>query len=311
LTIRFRCAQCDQRLRAVEALVGRPVRCPRCEARLRVPAPGGDEPAVEPAPTPASPEPATRSGVSAVRQASLSPSAFSCPDVSAFPGGKVPDGTPPADRIVLNAEDLAEPDGGRPAPGALSLDRADLGLDPDPGRPRFSDGLTHAGKICPFCQSGIAAEDRVAACALCAIPHHLECWHENGGCTTFGCEAAPMPLAEAPAGGWAGARVCPYCSGLVDRATGRCARCGVLLQPTAARPAAANPHADKALAVAFLSIVVPVLVPLAIWFGGRALAYADERAEMEGVRTARTAVILATAAGVLWIAALFGILSAV
>jgi len=23
-------------------------------------------------------------------------------------------------------------------------------------------------------------------CAVCCIPHHRECWQENGGCTTFG-----------------------------------------------------------------------------------------------------------------------------
>ena len=28
-------------------------------------------------------------------------------------------------------------------------------------------------------------------CPECGIPHHAECWEENGGCTTFGCRAAP------------------------------------------------------------------------------------------------------------------------
>ncbi len=25
-------------------------------------------------------------------------------------------------------------------------------------------------------------------CSVCKVPHHRECWEENGGCTTFGCQ---------------------------------------------------------------------------------------------------------------------------
>jgi TM2 domain-containing membrane protein YozV len=28
-------------------------------------------------------------------------------------------------------------------------------------------------------------------CTACGTPHHTECWEENGGCTVFGCSAAP------------------------------------------------------------------------------------------------------------------------
>ena len=296
MTIHFRCAQCDGRLRAVDRLVGRQVLCPRCRASLRVPEPGGGEPAVQPGPAPAPPEPAA-------------PSTETSASRTRLPKSRRRGRLPHTDRIVLDAEDLAEPARGRATPGALSLNHADLDLTAEPRRPKFSDGLAHVGKVCPFCQSGIAAEDRVAACALCGIPHHLECWHENGGCTTFGCEAAPMPL-MARAGMAGSAWRCPYCGGAVDPAARRCGHCGAVLRPPASRTRRANPGADKALAVAFLSVPIPLLVPLAIWLGGRALQYAEEAAETEGVRTARAAVLLATVAGVIWIAVLFALLSA-
>ena len=43
------------------------------------------------------------------------------------------------------------------------------------------------GKACPFCQSPIKPGADHVSCSECGIPHHAECWRENGGCTTFGC----------------------------------------------------------------------------------------------------------------------------
>lgn len=42
-------------------------------------------------------------------------------------------------------------------------------------------------RICPYCQSEIGPNERVIYCESCGIPHHESCWHENGGCTTYGC----------------------------------------------------------------------------------------------------------------------------
>lgn len=44
------------------------------------------------------------------------------------------------------------------------------------------------GKICPFCRAEIKEGDDIKVCPTCNIPHHMECWKENKGCTTFGCE---------------------------------------------------------------------------------------------------------------------------
>lgn len=47
------------------------------------------------------------------------------------------------------------------------------------------------GTICPYCRSGFEAEDAVQLCPACGTPHHADCFAENGGCTIFGCTAAP------------------------------------------------------------------------------------------------------------------------
>ncbi len=43
------------------------------------------------------------------------------------------------------------------------------------------------GKTCPYCQFPIKQDNEVFQCPACKVPHHLECWEENGNCTTFGC----------------------------------------------------------------------------------------------------------------------------
>ena len=45
------------------------------------------------------------------------------------------------------------------------------------------------GKTCPYCQFPIKGRAEVITCPVDHIPHHKECWEENGGCTTYGCHA--------------------------------------------------------------------------------------------------------------------------
>jgi len=46
--------------------------------------------------------------------------------------------------------------------------------------------------ICPYCRTPIVAEENnELLCPGCATPHHSDCFAENGGCTVFGCSAAP------------------------------------------------------------------------------------------------------------------------
>src|ERR1043166_1080380 len=46
--------------------------------------------------------------------------------------------------------------------------------------------------VCPYCRCPIE-ESAVnpIVCAGCGTPHHSDCYAENGGCTVFGCSAAP------------------------------------------------------------------------------------------------------------------------
>lgn len=49
------------------------------------------------------------------------------------------------------------------------------------------------GKTCPYCQYPLKDENEAVICGACGIPHHRECWDENGGCTTFGCVGTVAP----------------------------------------------------------------------------------------------------------------------
>lgn len=43
----------------------------------------------------------------------------------------------------------------------------------------------HTDKICPYCQTAIAAANTTYFCSKCQIPHHAKCWQDNDGCTTI------------------------------------------------------------------------------------------------------------------------------
>jgi TM2 domain-containing membrane protein YozV len=45
---------------------------------------------------------------------------------------------------------------------------------------------------CPYCRAAIEQDDAQSmVCPGCGTPHHADCFEENGGCTVFGCTAAP------------------------------------------------------------------------------------------------------------------------
>ncbi len=46
--------------------------------------------------------------------------------------------------------------------------------------------------VCPYCR--MAFDETGPAkiyCTACGVPHHEDCYQENGGCTVFGCARAP------------------------------------------------------------------------------------------------------------------------
>lgn len=75
-----------------------------------------------------------------------------------------------------------------------------------PGQPHWTLPV-EAGRLCPYCRSPLHDHEQVIVCPSCHIPHHLECWVDNGRCTTYGCpEVAALGLRRyllrpAPEGG--------------------------------------------------------------------------------------------------------------
>lgn len=49
-----------------------------------------------------------------------------------------------------------------------------------------------ANAVCPYCRTAVVeTESDFLLCPGCGTPHHSDCFEENGGCTVFGCSAAP------------------------------------------------------------------------------------------------------------------------
>jgi len=47
-------------------------------------------------------------------------------------------------------------------------------------------------KNCAICQTSLLPNEAIKICDRCKAEYHVECWNENGGCGTYGCEMAPM-----------------------------------------------------------------------------------------------------------------------
>lgn len=46
----------------------------------------------------------------------------------------------------------------------------------------------YLGKTCPYCKTEFKEGEEIVVCSACEMPHHKDCWIENQGCTTFGCQ---------------------------------------------------------------------------------------------------------------------------
>lgn len=151
-----------------EQIFGRPVRPPTA------PPAAGVSPPVVPAPPP--------------------------PRPPAAPGRVLPPpAAPPPDLIIEIDGDTPGPaptpwsprPGTAPGPGASSP----TGAQPASGE--------MVGKTCPYCRFPLKPGEPALLCPACKVPHHLDCWQENEGCTTYGCRgisptATPAPATYAP-----------------------------------------------------------------------------------------------------------------
>lgn len=69
-------------------------------------------------------------------------------------------------------------------------------------------GGDYVGKTCPYCRFPIKPGEQITICPKCDTPHHTDCWEENEGCTTYGCDggqsaATPTAMPHVPQGGYA------------------------------------------------------------------------------------------------------------
>lgn len=102
-----------------------------------------------------------------------------------------PPSTPPD--LVIEIED--GPSGPTPSPwppGPVATP-----APPQTGTQAASGDLI--GKTCPYCRFPLKPGEQVLLCPACKVPHHLDCWQENEGCTTYGCRGISPTATPAPA----------------------------------------------------------------------------------------------------------------
>jgi hypothetical protein len=88
------------------------------------------------------------------------------------------------------------------------------------------------GQTCTVCQTTIGAGEPVSFCPECRLPYHADCWTENGGCATYGCDQAPKTVKpaepqadEVARRGWGDTKKCPYCGETIRAAALKCKFC--------------------------------------------------------------------------------------
>ncbi|MFC1612194.1 RING finger protein [Myxococcota bacterium] len=138
-----------------------------------------------------------------------------------------------------------------------------------------------AGKRCAICQTTIGDGEEVGRCSKCDTPFHVECWDENGGCATYGCELMPETVkpqtAEVPDSYWGQQdKQCPRCGSTIKVAALRCRHCGATFEsrapvsPGELAASHAGPDLGTARMVAvlvFITGLVPCTAPLTLVFG--------------------------------------------
>ncbi len=154
-----------------------------------------------------------------------------------------------------------------------------------------SDASQAVGKICPYCRTTIEPGLAVVICPQCGLPHHADCWEENGRCTTFGCQGgAPATAAPPPEDRrYLQERPCPVCGFIMRPHETTCPYCrnNIFTPRTPARGSlprgsgAHLPHRGRmVLAAGVLSLVMCcALFGLAAW----TMANEDLRAMNAGV----------------------------
>ncbi|UCH98592.1 MAG: hypothetical protein JSV88_02850 [Candidatus Aminicenantes bacterium] len=82
----------------------------------------------------------------------------------------------------------------------------------------------------------ISRDDELKICEKCNSKFHLDCWQENGGCATYGCENAPELIKKTgdqpDKKSYWGARTkkCPICGEIIEVYSEKCPYCGEVFE---------------------------------------------------------------------------------
>ncbi len=162
---------------------------------------------------------------------------------------------------------------------------------------------------CPYCLTGFNPGDQVVLCPACRMAHHVECWIENEGCCSYGCEAAPLrtlpvltpsesapsPPPTGPLVAYMGPIVCT-CGNPLAEGEGHCTVCGRSrgdMHPPRGRPVA-PPRVESTIARdALRAAAISFLIAMA---GGAVVAFLGAG---EG-RAAFAALFLGVAVAYCW-----------
>jgi hypothetical protein len=165
----MRCPSCHQNIRVQGKF------CPKCgEQIFGLPVRGPEAPPAAPIPPAALPS-------------------FDAPPPPPPPPARLTIPPPPPSSVLIDDDlDLEQ---FPPAPPSEPV--LDITLDDTPASP--VSPAQGVGETCPYCRFPIKSGEAVQICPSCGVPHHLDCWRENGGCTVYGCRSSPAMAAAAPA----------------------------------------------------------------------------------------------------------------
>ena len=80
-------------------------------------------------------------------------------------------------------------------------------------------------EICPICCCELSSSEETFICPDCNIHYHKECWNENEGCATYGCNSSKA----ATKGNLLDEQLltpCPWCHTLLNSKIVICSNCG-------------------------------------------------------------------------------------